>query len=69
MHSKSKHFGLDLHFVRDNNQTQQVQLFLIPARYQVVDLLTKPVSGATFLRIRNKLKVALVLNHEFTGGC
>ena len=57
MHFKSKHFGLDLHFVRDNVQTKQVQLFHIPARYQVVDLLTKPMSGANFLWVRNKLKV------------
>ena len=57
MHSKSKHFGLDLHFVRDNVQTKQVQLFHIPARYQVADMLTKPVSGVSFLRVRNKLKV------------
>jgi len=62
MHSKCKHFELDLHFVRDNVQTQQVQLLHIPARYQDVDLLTKHVSGATFLQVRNKLKIVSTMS-------
>ena len=57
MHSKSKHFELDLHFVRDNVQNCMVQLIHIPGRFQVADPLTKPVSGSTFLRVRHKLKV------------
>jgi len=67
MHSKSKHFGLDLHFVRDNVQTQQVQLFHILARYQVVNKLTKPVSRANFLWVRNKLKVAFASTMSLQG--
>jgi len=42
MHSKSKHFELDLHFVRDHIQ-QHVKLLHICARYQVVDPFTKPI--------------------------
>jgi len=53
MHYKFKHIKLDLHFVRDNIQTKQISLLHILARYQVVDPLTKPLSGFMFLTIRN----------------
>jgi len=59
MHSKSKHFKLDLHFVRDNVQNHMVQLVHIPNNFQVVVPLTKLVSSPTFLRVRHKFKVAL----------
>jgi len=57
MHYKSKHFELDLHFVRDNVQNHVVQLVHIPSHFQVVHPLTKPVSDSTFLHVRHKLKV------------
>jgi len=57
MHSKSKHFELDLHFVREHIQQQHVQLLHIPARYQVADPFTKPISGSRFPQLRNKLTV------------
>jgi len=56
-HSKSKHFELDLHFVRDNVQNCVVQLVHIPSRFQLADPLTKLVSGSTFLYVCHKLKV------------
>ena len=57
VHSKSKHFELDLHFVRDNVQNRVVQLVHIPGRFQVVDPLTNSVSNSTFFHVRHKLKV------------
>jgi len=59
MHSKSKYFELDLHFVRDHIQQQHITLLHIPARYQVVDPLTKPISRSSFLSLRNKLTVVV----------
>jgi len=44
LHSKSKHFKHDLHFVSDNVQNHVVQLIHISDRFQVVDPLSKPVS-------------------------
>ena len=57
MHSKTKHFELDLHFVRDQVRNQKIQLLHLPARFQVVDPLTKPVSGILFLHVRDKLMI------------
>ena len=59
MHSKTKHFELDLHFVRDNIQQMRVQLIQLPTQFQIADLLTKPISGTTFSRIRDKLMVVI----------
>jgi len=58
MHSKYKHFELDLHFVRDNVQNHLVQLVHIPGRFQVVDPLTNLVFDPTFIRVKHTLKVA-----------
>ena len=58
LHSKSKHFELDLFFVRDKIAQKQVFVQHIPAYEQVADLLTKPVSSKFFFKFRNKLRVA-----------
>jgi len=57
LHSKTKHFELDLHFVRDHIQHQCACLTHIPARFQVADILTKPILGASFTTFRDKLMV------------
>ena len=57
LHSKTKHFELDLHFVRDHIQHQRACLTHILARFQVADILTKPISGASFTTFRDKLMV------------
>jgi len=49
MYFMSKHFKLDLHFVRDHVLNKRLQLIHVSAYDQVVDLLTMPVSGSVFL--------------------
>jgi len=43
MHSKTKHFELDLYFVRKSIQNKQLTLLYISATDQIVDTLTKPL--------------------------
>jgi len=57
MHCCTKHFELDRHFVRDYVKQQFVKLIHFPARFQVVDAFTKPVSGRSFTSFRRKLMV------------
>ena len=57
LHSKSKHFKLDLYFIRDYVAKGHVQISHILAHAQVVDVLTKPVSSAFFHDFRAKLKI------------
>jgi len=57
MHSKTKHFALDVHYVRVLVHKQQLCIRHIPIRYQVADVLTKALSGSSFLPFRDKLCV------------
>jgi len=59
MHSRTKHFELDLHFVHDTTQQMQAQLIHLPAQFQIADILTKPISETTFFRILDKLMVVI----------
>ena len=56
-HSRSKHFELDLHFLRDRVQQHQTHLVHLPGIFEVVDILTKPLSTISFIKFRHKLKV------------
>jgi len=49
MHSRTKHFELDLHFVRDYVQQNKIRLLHLPARFQIADTFTKPIIGPSFL--------------------
>ena len=42
LHSKTKHFELDLHFVRDHLRQRHLKLTHIPSKFQVAYTLTKP---------------------------
>ena len=57
LHSKSKHFEFDLHFVRDHITQGRVQVNRIPAYAQVADILTKPISSSSFATFRSKLRI------------
>nr|KYP59916.1 hypothetical protein KK1_015360 [Cajanus cajan] len=57
LHTKTKHFELDLWFVRERVARGQIQVKHIPARFQVADLLTKAPSSTIFLDLRHKLTI------------
>jgi len=57
LHSQSKHFEIDLHYVCDFVQQKHLKLVHLLAKYQVAYLLTKPLSGASFLYFPDKLIV------------
>ena len=57
LHSKSKHFELDLHFVRDQIAQGHVQVSHIPAHAQVADVLTQPVLSTFFHNFQDKLRI------------
>ncbi|XP_052116590.1 cationic peroxidase 1-like [Arachis duranensis] len=57
LHSKSKHFDIDLHFVRDHVNSKDIKVSHIPGAMQVADILTKAVSSENFLHFRRKLNI------------
>ena len=57
LHSRSKHFKLDLHFVRDHALAKSLLLIYLPSQYQVANILTKPISRSFFHSFKCKLRV------------
>ena len=66
LHSRTKHFELDLFFVRENVIQKQVDVRHIPSLHQIADLLTKALSSTRFL---NLTKNGVFSHLEFDGGC
>lgn len=54
-HSCSKHIELDLHFVKEKVMQKALFIGHVPTTDQLADILTKPLSQARFLLLRDKL--------------
>ena len=59
-HNRTKHFKIDLYFVRDSIMQRQMFVQHIPSSEQVANILTKLISAASFLRFKSKLKSLLI---------
>ncbi|XP_016178398.1 uncharacterized protein LOC107620791 [Arachis ipaensis] len=57
LHLKTKHFEIDLHFVRDYVTSKVIQVSHVPNSVQIVDTFTKALPSTAFLHLRDKLKV------------
>ena len=58
LHNRTKHFELDLYFVRDKVMQKQVFVSHVPTTDQIADILTKPISTQNFVKFRDKLRVS-----------
>ena len=58
-HARTKHFELDLHFLRDLVTSRKLEVLYVSTAHQPVDLLTKPLSGSRFLSLYHKLHLGL----------
>ena len=67
LHSKSKHFELDLHFVWDHIAKGHVQVSHIPVHAQVADVLTMPIFSTSLLGYRSKLRTIDVQSLSLRG--
>ena len=56
-HSKTKHFKIDLHFIRDKVARGEMEISFVAGRDQIADVLTKPLPYYKFSCFRSKLKV------------
>ena len=63
MHSRTKYFELDLHFVHDKVLSRELVVVHLPA-----DILTKAVSNPQFTIFRSKLKVSSAFTMNLKGG-
>nr|KYP35620.1 hypothetical protein KK1_043331 [Cajanus cajan] len=68
MHSKTKHFELDLWFVREKVAKGEINVKHVPTQFQIADLLTKAPSSNQFLTLRTKLNVHSLRTLSLRGG-
>jgi hypothetical protein len=57
LYSRTKYIGVRYHFPRDNVEKGNIDLIHVPTEKQLVDILTKPLDQATFVRLRGDLGV------------
>lgn len=57
LHNKSKHFELDLHFIREKVAADLLHVGYVPSFDQVADVLTKAQASTLFYYCRKKLNV------------
>lgn len=58
LHSRSKHVNLDFHFVRERVASKTLKVAFFSSKYQLADVLTKPLSPIRF----NVLCLALTIS-------
>ena len=56
-HTKTKHFAIDCHFVREQVQANKISPIYIPTAHQLADILTKGLSRPAHWRILSRLNV------------
>nr|GEY54088.1 hypothetical protein [Tanacetum cinerariifolium] len=54
-HSRTKHINRIYHFIRDHILKEDIELYFIPTKYQIVDIFTKPLDEPTFTRLKAEL--------------
>ena len=60
LHSRTKHIGLQYHFIREASKSREVHIDYIPTNYQQADFLTKPLSHSQFLANRQSAGIILL---------
>ncbi|MED6162450.1 hypothetical protein PIB30_118973 [Stylosanthes scabra] len=58
LHNRTKHFELDIYFVREKVIQGKIKVTHIPTTEQVADILTKPLSASPFFKFKDKLRLA-----------
>jgi hypothetical protein len=56
-HSRTKHIDIRYHFLRDHQQTGDIEIAYVSTKEQLVDIFTKPLDEKTFSKLRNELNI------------
>nr|GEU86325.1 retrovirus-related Pol polyprotein from transposon TNT 1-94 [Tanacetum cinerariifolium] len=55
LHSRTKHYDIIYHFIKDHILKGDIELHFIPTDYQLADIFTKPLDEPTFTRLKAEL--------------
>ena len=67
LHYRSKHFELDLHFVRENVARKLITISHFPSHKQTTDILTKSISSFEFPLCTNQTQSWSFTHSDFAG--
>jgi hypothetical protein len=56
-HSRTKHIDIRYHFLRDHQQSGDIEITYVSTKEQLVDIFTKPLDEKTFSKLRNELNI------------
>jgi hypothetical protein len=56
-HNRTKHIDIRHHFLRDHQQTGDIEVYHINTENQLADIFTKPLDEKRFCRLRSELNV------------
>jgi hypothetical protein len=60
MHENTKHIDIHYHFVRELQETEQVDVKYVPSAQQQADILTKPLGFRKFSEMRENVGIRLL---------
>jgi hypothetical protein len=56
-HSCTKHIDIRYHFLRDHQQTRDIEIAYVNTKDQLADIFTKPLDEKTFNKLRKELNI------------
>jgi hypothetical protein len=56
-HSRTKHIDIQYHFLRDHQQTGDIEIAYINTKDQLADIFIKPLDEKNFSKLRNELNI------------
>jgi hypothetical protein len=56
-HNRTKHIDIRYHFLRDHQQSGDIEIAYVNTKDQLADTFTKPLDEKTFSKLRNELNI------------
>ena len=66
-HQRTKHVLVKYHYTRQKANEGKVEILYIPTDSQLADILTKPLPGPKFIKLRSRIGVGKLTDQLTTG--
>jgi hypothetical protein len=57
LHARTKHINIRYHFIRDQLESNKIDIIYIETKMQIADILTKPLATPLFERLRDQIGI------------